>query len=444
MNCETIKTRLNAFLDGELPEREREEVSAHLQDCTNCRTVADDLRSLDERLQREFQPWRGQVAALEQRVLKELPQVIPAKVSSWTAPIWRSGLLAISAAAAGFLFAWFLLSRPQPVHQPAGAGEMARDASQKEPQIQLTVATGAVEVKQGGQWQAMPTGGLVGCGQSIRTPARGCCEFRTPDGSEVRLNNDTEVVFETNRKVRLEKGQLWSTVAQAKEQFQVVAALTTVTALGTQFDLIHRPDQMILTVLEGKTRVEKQGKTVEVPSGFQFLAAGTDLPAPSRRHDFELFQATNWVHEILVLKGRSNPELVRRIDDIFAGIGETKMGYLVEEEIRVLGDHTVIPLTRYLQSERSKGQPEKRHRAARLLADLAQPRSIGDMIPLLIDDDPVVRGHIASGLKRLTGQELGYSTNTWRAANVESCQKMQSSWQQWWQANQFRCTSDSK
>ena len=152
-----------------------------------------------------------------------------------------------------------------------------------------------------------------------------------------------------------------------------------------------------------------------------------------------MLQATNWVHEILVLKGRGNPELDRRINDIFAGIGRTKMEFLLEEEIRVLGDHAVIPLTRYLQSPDKENDAYKRQRAARLLADIAQPRSIGDLITLLTDKDPQVRAYIAQGLRRLTGQEQGYTSQTWSNSSIATCESMQKRWQDWWNVNQYRC-----
>jgi hypothetical protein len=48
----------------------------------------------------------------------------------------------------------------------------------------------------------------------------------------------------------------------------------------------------------------------------------------------------------------------------------------------MLGDHCVLPLTRYIQSERSRGpgRQSKRASAARILADLPQPWSIPDLL----------------------------------------------------------------
>lgn len=443
MNCDSIMEHLSAWIDGELPAELQQQVAPHVQRCDTCRALEAELRTLDQRLQLEMKPYQQQAHQIAEAVLAEVkPVIVPYQNKPISTTPWRSWLLAVSAAAAGFFLAWLLLPRP-PGAPNNSVPEQANLNPKPATALQLTVASGAVEMQKDGNWTAMPTGGLVGCGVPVRTSERGRCEFRTPDGSEVRLNHGTEIVFDSPRQIRLQKGQVWSTVAKAPDPFQVFAATITVTALGTQFDVAHTPDRTMLSVLEGNTRVENRGKTFEVASGHQFLV---DKQQESKlpKQEFELCQATNWVHEILVLKGRDNPELSRRINDIFAGIGHTKMEFLLDEEIRLLGDHAVIPLIRYLQSDRSRDEDIKRRKAARLLADLAQPRSIGELIPLLTDRDPQVRAGIAAGLKRLTGQELGYSTQAWQAAAPMSCQSMQKSWQQWWNENQYRCNPESK
>ena len=57
------------------------------------------------------------------------------------------------------------------------------------------------------------------------------CEFHTPDGSEVRLNGDTEVRFETPRHLGLTRGQVMATVMTDPAPFEVEVARATVTAL---------------------------------------------------------------------------------------------------------------------------------------------------------------------------------------------------------------------
>jgi ferric-dicitrate binding protein FerR (iron transport regulator) len=434
MTCDTIQSRLSAWHDGELPAEERQAIETHLATCSPCRAAADDLIALDARLRRVFKHDRAAAQELAASVVSQLnaPPIIR-RISPW-----RTGIVALTAAAAGFLLAWFLFARPPlPQHRPNQSPELVQ--RDPEPTIRLTIATGAVEVEKDGQWKSMPTGGLIACGSKVRTPANTRCEFRTPDGSEVRLNHDSEVVFDTERKVRVEKGQVWSTVVAAKDQFKVCTPNHTVTALGTQFDVDYQTDNTVLTVYEGKTQVEGGGQSRTVNAGQQLRLVPKESPQIYTCPSEELFQATGWVHEILVLKGRDNPELVKRINAIFAGIGHAKMDFLAEEEIRALGDHCVVPLTKFIQSDGSKERPERRQRAARLIAELAQPRSIGEMIQLLTDSDPHVRSTIATGLKRLTGKELAFSPPiAWQRADAAGCQAGQKTWQDWWSENQKR------
>jgi hypothetical protein len=439
MTCIHAQHLLNARLDGELAAGEERTLSEHLSGCAACTQMEAELERLDAMLRERADDVQDEAAIVAARVLEQLPAstIVKPNVS-----LWRTGIVALAAAAAGFLVAWVLLPRglqPGPIFQEQAKTKLIDHVPK--PEIQLTVSSGRVEVQEAGSWKAMPTGGFVGCGTPIRTAGKARCEFRTPDGSEVRLNHDTELKFNTTREVQVQQGQVWSTVTKGDTQFRLLAAKTIVTALGTQFDVSLNKNHTQVTVLEGKTKVESPLETVEVKAGNQYRVDSMSCQS-NERQEYELLQATNWVHEILVLKGRGNPELDRRINDIFAGIGRTKMEFLLEEEIRVLGDHAVIPLTRYLQASVKENDPHKRQRAARLLGDIAQPRSIGDLITLLTDQDPQVRAYIAQGLKRLTGQEQGYSTQTWSSSSLESCQSMQNKWKAWWQANRNRCEMD--
>ncbi len=50
MNCRKVLFRLNAYLDGELPGDFKCEVEEHLKTCRACRTRAESMRSVGDRL----------------------------------------------------------------------------------------------------------------------------------------------------------------------------------------------------------------------------------------------------------------------------------------------------------------------------------------------------------------------------------------------------------
>src|SRR5256885_726673 len=62
---------------------------------------------------------------------------------------------------------------------------------------QLALATGKVEIRPKGvqQWRAMETGGSVPAEAQVRTGDGVRCEFALSDGSQVRLNQGTEIQF---------------------------------------------------------------------------------------------------------------------------------------------------------------------------------------------------------------------------------------------------------
>ena len=67
----------------------------------------------------------------------------------------------------------------------------------------------------------LETGGKIVLGTRVRTGAVSRCEFRTRDGSEVRLNGDTEVLFAESRRLEIDKGQILARVMEAAAPFQV-------------------------------------------------------------------------------------------------------------------------------------------------------------------------------------------------------------------------------
>jgi len=108
---------------------------------------------------------------------------------------------------------------------------------------------------------------------------------------------------------------------------------------------------------------------------------------------------------------------------------------MYEDEIKALGDHCVLPLTRYVQSSLSANDIRKRHQAARILTEMAQPWSIPYMIELLKDNDGEVRFYSARALQRLVGHGMGRTPEEWRA---QLRTNTLNEWTQWWANNKER------
>lgn len=424
MTCEESQNLINAELDNELTPEDRARLDTHLAGCPTCAAVSDALAAQHDELRLAFSPHRRAAAQVAQAVIAQLP-----RKSSRRIP-W---LVMLTSAAAGFALAFALFHQTAPktfVIQPTSL-PATRPASI----AQLALSTGAVQFKCPGQtdWSTMATGGDVPRGTLVRTGPNIRCEFRTTDGSEIRLNAHTQVELKTPRQFELASGQVWSTVAHDAEPFEATALGTVFTALGTQFDLTAEPKAVVLTVVEGSVRIDAKTTRQTLQSGERLTVIDGHLGGKTQVHDLAL--ATDWVNEILVMKGRDNPELSKRIDDLFAQIGQQKMGFMFEEEIRGLGDHCVIPLTKYIESDRSKNEPAQRATAARIISDVAPPWAIPHLITLLQNTDGEVRYYAATGLRRLTGRNNGRSPEQWRTYNLFTCQQAANEWQTWWTEN---------
>jgi ferric-dicitrate binding protein FerR (iron transport regulator) len=433
VDCTQALPLISARLDGELPPGDAADLDAHVAACPACAAAADAFRLQDADLRRAFAPRRAAAARVAERVIGRLPAApAPHRRTRWW-PLLLS-------AAAGFLLAvvifrpWQRPTPPPPIVPPEPA-----------PALQLALTTGAVEAQPPGKnyWCPLETGSKVAVGTRVRTPPKVSCEFCCPDdGTEVRLNGGTELAVETARRLALDRGQILAKVLQDAVPLEVRLTDVTVLALGTQFDLLAQPQDTRLAVLQGQTKVRGSGGDTVVDSGQMATIINgkvTDLREGGRR----LLQATAWTQELLLLKRRDNAELDKRVNDILAQIGGTKEAAFTDDEIRSLGSHCVLPLTRFIESDRSRGagQQDRRQRAARLIADLAQPWHVAELIDLLADDDGAVRYYAATGLARLVPDEEPLTPQTWRDAPPEKRQHALQEWRDWWAGNKDRFPS---
>src|SRR5579872_1739774 len=202
MDCEQAQTQISARLDREIGPDEQTALEAHLAQCAECRELAADLALQDADLRRAFATRRRAADAVAERVIGQLR---PASRPSVFRGSWLAMLLS---AAAGFLLAVVIFRpwhgvRPSTDDKSSGQDSVAR-ASQKSV-AQLAYASGPIEMLRASEheWTRMQTGEAVAAGTRVRTGPAGRCEFRTLDGSLVRCNDGTELVFQTNRNFEL-------------------------------------------------------------------------------------------------------------------------------------------------------------------------------------------------------------------------------------------------
>jgi hypothetical protein len=445
MDCNEAIHLISAEIDGEGEPGGKPALDDHLTSCPACREARESLVAQDGELRRLFTTRREAARELAVRVVADLRRTSPgARVRSWF-PI-------ILSAAAGFLFAAFIFYRPQATPQPTpGAGMVKAPPSgtgapaapgekvSPEPSLDLALSTGVVDVQAPGQsgWAPASQGSRFPVGTRVRTGGKVLCEFRTPDGSEVRLNGDTELVFRSARRIELARGQVFSSVAHDPEPYlvEVPSHQAAVKALGTRFDIQCKVSETVLTVVEGVTQVAgREGKELgRIEVGETAKIVQGRLTEKNKVGQLEL--ATRWINEILALKGPDNEEFKKRIDSLMAQLGETKMSYLCEEEIVALGDHCVVPLSKFIQSDLARNDQAKRINAARILQKIAPRWAAGELIRNLENKEPEVRYWMAKALERLTRESRGLKPEDWRNLPQSSRQNALKEWQEWWDEN---------
>ena len=437
MECEQALALLSAYIDGEIEAGDRAILS---RTSKSARTAGPRGRRCGFRMPILGGPSRrggGLSLSSERRDCRPASKRPRGKTSKFMA-------YGAVSAAVGFLLALLLFRPWQKPAEPVihDAPGMAAAAIDEPPPILLTVAQGTIEVlgpSGGNGWSLLRAGEPVSFSARVRTGPESRCEFRLADGSEIRLNSATQMLFVSDRQFTLSAGQILARVADAPVPFRVAIPGATVTAIGTEFDILCRPVEAVLTVLEGAAEVTgKGGKQFVLTGEAATIIAGRIARKEAVRN---LVQATSWTHEILKLKGPNNRELEKRVADILAQIGQSKTEFLTDEMIRDLGFHCALPLTRFIESERSFANVNQRHQAARLLSELAQPWSIPDLIKLLADKDGVVRYYASLGLKRLTGETFGRPPEAWKEQPWERLESTYKQWKMWWHENRQRYPS---
>ena len=402
MNCAEWEERLNAALDGELSDVDRALLDAHLAACADCRRTRDAIGAQSAELER----LRFESKGLEERII--------ATVHAETSP--RKGgfrILIVLAAAAVILLGYLLFVAPE-----EHAMQMPL------PEMVLQCATGPVEERIGELWVPFSPGDSVRPGMQLRTGESSRCEISFRDGSLLRLDSATQVRFQDPRTIHLAEGELFARVAAAPAPFRFTTEDGGLQAEGGILDLSYRRSTKVsskfnppplgtsLAVLEGKAMIGELD--VPAPSSCTMLDKIPGTPEP-----VDSLLRTRWVHDLLKLKDRNDPETAARVTALLTRMGRTQRPDLYEREIRGLGEHGAPALLALVAKLPDDLSASDRRQAARLLSDLAGPSEVEALIKLLRDGDGELRTAANRALIRITGADL----------------KSPDAWETWFQEN---------
>jgi hypothetical protein len=288
----------------------------------------------------------------------------------------------------------------------------------------VSVVIGVVETKAGeaGTYAPATAGADLEPGTFVRTGPGGKAALDFADGSELRLNQNTELEVQGPRKASLKIGGYYALIKKDEAVFEVVtpfAPLKTQEAVyAASFEKRDPSDPLFKTVSRTETKIATFENKVQVVSKryAQYLTAGyscnlvdasLNTPDPTLRP----MLATRWVHPILLARGKTSDEAAMRTTAMLDRLGAVEANDPSEAGLRDLGELAAPELAKYVKIPTGAGDLPRRRVAARVLADIA--KNPLDLLPTLRDPDAQIRISGANGLKRLTGEDLGKDDAFW-------------------------------
>jgi ferric-dicitrate binding protein FerR (iron transport regulator) len=448
MTCEEAENLISARIDGELFADDPAAVAleAHLTGCATCRAMAEAMAVQDAALVRAFAP--------ERRVANTVAERVAAPLSVRRASPqrrWIIGLAASAIAASVFISVATLWPRH---HRDDSRATATPPATQPAADLiaQVALSTGEVftcPADKTDEWKPLTSGAAIATGDRVRTSPSARVELVMADGSQVRLNGETEATLSGDRCVELKQGQLWSAVPEKAQPLCVVALpvaeandrVTVVTPPGARVDFRCESKSSVLTAVEGSATVtDARGGEARVSSGNAMTLVNGLASASSGASDVLL--TTRWLNDLLVLKGGNDPEVAARVKELLSRINQENPATRpiegpvtpgpIEQMVRSQGERWSNPFACHVRSPESLNDPAARVTAARLLADLAPPSAITDLIALLADRDGQIRFYAATALHRLTGQTLGRSPAECSTDSPATAEQTRRAWQAWW------------
>jgi hypothetical protein len=272
----------------------------------------------------------------------------------------------------------------------------------------------------------------------LRTEAAAVCELSTADGCQVRLNEKTEVAWPAKDELQLIDGQIWC-------QTPIETSLRMTTAQETQWTCTSGSESLAsvsgtgsvrVLAVSGEVDVTAQGTRHPLRSGMTCVSANEEVSVRPSSEDFLL--ASRWMQPLLTREGHDNAELGRRVNAMLSQIGRTKNSFLLEQDLRNLGEYGALPLLRFVQTADAETERDRRQTAIRILTDTAPIWMVPDLIALLEDADPHIRGSAATALARLTRETQGLTADDWRGDRSRWAAGV-SSWREWWTHHSVSC-----
>lgn len=297
--CKQIGSMLQARIDGELGPAEGVIVDQHLAECAACASQLRSQQRTAAALFEIFGPYRLQ-KDLSGGVMEHLPEMKPLRIDvegvNWrakTPSAHRAWWVAFVPAVAALI----LLCLALPIYffwpkAPESVGVIGV----------ITSSAGAVKCtpSYGNADPAAATAstkGLVACGNRYETGpgSRMMLSLRGP--THLKLEENTRVHVFDDRGLSVDTGRVHLDVAKDVRPFTVNTPFSTITVLGTVFEILVDSQKTTITLKSGKIRYENDVSQSELLPEEQVIVTSGDIhPMP---HKVDAAGVMQWADAIV-------------------------------------------------------------------------------------------------------------------------------------------------
>ncbi len=270
-SCERIAPLLQAYVDGELASWEKLTVEHHVRDCVLC---AEELREVTSCSASMFESLAAcrLSPGFRDRVMMHLPKRMPtvfginrSDVRHGSAPIDRFSRWTLAGAVLVLLLALVIIVYNYPA-----------------PPVQIGLVTGvensvAIQHAYGGNLREAVVRDRIFRGDRLETKEDGRLILSLDGSTEIKINENTKLLVDNERFIRLVQGELWGRVAGQNGVFRVQTPHGEVTVTGTEFNVRIGVKETSVAVATGKVLFSTEKGFTELSAG-QVCTAESDLP----------------------------------------------------------------------------------------------------------------------------------------------------------------------
>jgi hypothetical protein len=275
--CRRIDRLLQAYVDTEISDSERIIVEEHMSECASCRKLFERHRRTSAQLYDVFSRVRLNTC-LRDRVLENLPE-LPQRSMDLASVNWRVKHPALT---------WrdyVMRTIPVAVAVVLVASLVIINTKWPQKEVPFGARVGVVTYLDGAanrfqqedpKAQGIVTGDYVAAGSRFVVNGGAALMVALRGSTHVTMQENTRLLVEDARTVRLESGAAYFDVGHDGRWFKVGTPSGLVTVFGTKFNVAIDGPQTTVTVVDGEVQVD-QG------SAFCALQAGEQVSVNTRR-----------------------------------------------------------------------------------------------------------------------------------------------------------------